>query len=65
MKPGNKLKRQSTHAHYTYKTKDDFLRWWREQDALKKQAAEEELIQADRAISLALMVWTDDGGPPA
>ena len=58
----NKLKRQATHVHYTYKTKDDFLRWWREQDARKKQAAEEQITQDDRAISRALMVWADDGG---
>jgi hypothetical protein len=59
-----KMKRQAIPANYTYKTADDFMRWWREQDALKKQAAEEQIKQAKRAISQALMVWADDGGAP-
>ncbi|MCI0574859.1 MAG: hypothetical protein L0332_31330 [Chloroflexi bacterium] len=65
MEPGNELKQQATHTRRTYKIKDDFLRWWREQDALKKKAAEEQITQADRAISPVVMVWADDGGPTA
>jgi streptomycin 6-kinase len=62
MKSGDKMKRPAIPDNYTYKTTDDFMRWWREQGALKKQAAEERIIQAEHAISLALMVWADDGG---
>lgn len=42
MKPEEKAKKQLPAAGYTHKTKDDFLRWLREKEALKKQAAEEE-----------------------
>lgn len=62
MKPEDKSKRQATQARRTYKTKDDFLRWLRKQNALKKQAAEEQIRQADPVIARALMVWADDGG---
>ncbi len=58
MKPNDVLKRSATPIRRTYKTKDDFLRWWREQDLLKKQAVEEQI----NSISQALMVWADDGG---
>lgn len=64
MKPVNKLK-QPQPARRTHKTKDDFLRWLRKQKDLKKQAGEEKFTQAARATSRALMVWADDGGPPA
>jgi hypothetical protein len=62
MKPEDKSKRQAAQARHTYKTKEDFLRWLREKDAGKKQAAQEEAPQADSANSRALMVWADDGG---
>ena len=42
MKPEEKAKKQSLPARYTPKTKDDFLRWLREKEALKKQTNEEE-----------------------
>ena len=63
-KSGTKVKRQAPNAHRTYKTKtkDDFMRWWREQDAGKKQAVEEQSAQAARERAWALMVWADDGG---
>lgn len=64
MKPVNKLK-QPQPARRTHKTKDDFLQWLRKRDALKNQAAEEQKTKAARAASRALMVWADDGGPPA
>lgn len=53
MKAKRKPKQQSTNVRQNQKTKEDFMRWWREQDARKKQAA---------AHSRALMVWADDGG---
>lgn len=62
MNPKDKLKRKTAQVRRTYKTKDDFLRWLRKRDALKKQLAEEQIRQADRAILLALMMWADDGG---
>jgi hypothetical protein len=62
MKPEDKSKRQTAQARRTYKTKDDFLRWLRKQNDLKKQAVEEQIWQADPAITWALMVWADDGG---
>lgn len=42
-KSDTKLKRQDPTARRVYKTKttEDFMRWWREQNAHKKQAAEE------------------------
>jgi hypothetical protein len=62
MNSGHKMKRPLMPANYTYKTADDFIRWRREQDALKKQMAEEQIKQAEHVISQALMVWADDGG---
>jgi hypothetical protein len=62
MKPKSKLKRQVPNVHYTYKTKDDFMRWWREQDARKRQVAQEKIAQVASAHSRALMIWADDGG---
>ena len=64
MKPEDTSKRQTAQLRHTYKikTKDDFLRWLREKNALNKKVAEEQIAQADRAISKALMVWADDGG---
>ncbi|GJM40061.1 MAG: hypothetical protein DHS20C20_03430 [Ardenticatenaceae bacterium] len=47
MKPVNKPK-QTTDPDYTYKTKDDFLRWLRKREALKKQAAKEQLSPPKR-----------------
>lgn len=61
MKPGMNLKWRTARARRPYKTKDDFLRWWREQELLKKQVAEEQI----NALSQALMVWADDGGTAA
>jgi hypothetical protein len=40
MKQVNKPKK-GTETNRTHKTKDDFLRWLRKQEALKKQAAKE------------------------
>ena len=40
MKSVNKPK-QGTDTRRTHKTKDDFLRWLRKKEALKKQAAKE------------------------
>ena len=62
MGPGNKSKRRALPANYIYKTAGDVLRWRRAQDALKKQVAEEKIVQSDRVIVMALMVWEDDGG---
>jgi len=38
------------------------LRWLREKDGGKGQAAEEHSVPADRVTSRALMDWADDGG---
>lgn len=42
MKPEEKAKKQPLPDRYTHKTTDDFLRWLREKEALKKQSSEEE-----------------------
>jgi hypothetical protein len=42
MKKENKPNGHAAPVRRTYKTKDDFLRWLREQELLKKQAAEKE-----------------------
>ena len=66
MTSGKKLKRQAVSASYIKETAADFMRWCRERDTLKKQAAVEEAITlANKAISRALMVWADDGGAAA
>ena len=62
MKPMDKSNRVAAQARQTYKTKDDFLRWLREKNARQKRLGQEEITQAGRAISQALMVWADDGG---
>lgn len=62
MKPEDKSKRQTVRRHRTYKTKDDFLRWLRKQEAIKKRVQENPSNQAEQSISQALMVWADDGG---
>jgi hypothetical protein len=62
MRPEPKSNRDGTQARRTYKTKDDFLRWLSEKDTRKQPVAQKESKQAYRAISLALMVWADDGG---
>jgi len=62
MRPEDKSKREAGQSRRTYKTKDDFLRWLREKNARQEQQTQEEIHQADRAISKALMVWDDDGG---
>lgn len=62
MKPMDKSNRDAAQARHPYKTKDDFLRWLREKNARQKQLAQDEITQAGRAISRALMVWADDGG---
>ena len=56
--PENKLKRQTAHIRYTYKSKDGFGRWWQEQERLRQQGDEEQM----NIILRALMVWADDGG---
>lgn len=65
MRPENEPKRKTIQRRQTYKTKDDFMRWLKKQDAFKKQAAEEQIRQTDPATSRALMVWADDGGRAA
>ncbi len=62
MKPADKSKRGAAQARQPYKTKDDFLRWLREKNARQKRLAQEEITQAGRATSRALMVRADDGG---
>lgn len=62
MKPEDKLKRQPAQARRHYKTKEDFLRWLRKREALKKQAVKEQNTQAASEMARALMVWGDDGG---
>lgn len=62
MKSASKLNQPDGSARRTYKTKEDFLRWLREKDRGKGQAAEEKGVPADRANSRALMDWADDGG---
>ncbi len=65
MKLRDKSKRETIQGRSTYKTKEDFLHWLRKKTALKKQAEEEQIRQADPAIAWALMVWADDGGQGA
>lgn len=60
MQPNN-LKWQAVYSHRPYKTKDDFLGLWREQDLLQKQPAEEQI----NAIVQALKSWDDGGGVSA
>ncbi|MCB8972610.1 MAG: hypothetical protein H6654_03560 [Ardenticatenaceae bacterium] len=66
MKPKYKLKRKNTHIHHTHNTKDDFVddfkRWLRKKQALKKQPAEKQIANTSYDIAQALMVWADDGG---
>jgi hypothetical protein len=47
MKPVNKPK-QAAATNPTHKTKDDFLRWLRKKEALKKQAAKEPITLPKR-----------------
>jgi hypothetical protein len=54
------MEQSIAHAHYTYKTKEDFLRWLKEKKALKQQAEDKVNLLADQE---AIMVWADDGGP--
>lgn len=61
MKLGKKLIRETPNDRRNYKTVEDFMRWWRDQDTRKKQVAEDLSI---RSHSQALMVWADDGGAP-
>ncbi|MFZ0545049.1 MAG: hypothetical protein WAM60_06410 [Candidatus Promineifilaceae bacterium] len=66
MKPGDKRKPQATPRRQTpRKTKDDFLRWLEKRRALEKLEAEEKMAKAAQEMKQALMVWVDDGGPPA
>ena len=62
MKPVGNLTRKSAQVRRSNKTKEDFLRWLREKGARQKRLGQEEITQADRPISQALMVWADDGG---
>ncbi len=64
MKPWTKIKGQAVNIRRALKIEDNFWRWWQEQGALKeKGAVVEQLIQAKRAPTPALMTWADDGGP--
>jgi hypothetical protein len=65
MKPVGKLLQKSAQVRRSFKTKEDFLRWLREENARQKRLAQEEITQANRATSQALMVWADDGGTTA
>jgi hypothetical protein len=67
MKPMNKkLKLHSVHPRQPRKTKDDFLRWLKKRRALEKLETEEQMAETDnKEMKQALMVWVDDGGPPA
>jgi hypothetical protein len=65
MKPVGKLLQKSAQVRRSFKTKEDFLRWLREKNARQKRLAQEEITQANRATSQALMVWADDGGTTA
>lgn len=47
------------------KTKADFLRRLKKRRALKKLEAEEKMDEEAQEMKQALMVWVDDGGPPA
>lgn len=64
MKSKSKTEQQIPTFRRTHKTKEGFMRWWREQNARKskKQVAKEKSTQVDSAHSQALMVWADDGG---
>jgi hypothetical protein len=65
MKPPNKLKPKDARRRRPKKTKEDFLRWLKERRALEKLEAEEKMTKAAQEMKKALMVWVDDGGPPA
>ena len=65
MKPVDKSNRDAARARQSFKTKDDFLRWLRKNNPRQKRLAQDEVTQADYAISQALMVWADDGGTTA
>jgi hypothetical protein len=58
------MRAKLTDANYVHKTAADLMRWWQEQDALKKKAAAEQGAQSIREMMKALMAWEDDGGPP-
>lgn len=60
----NNLKQRRIPADYIYKTVEDLMRWWKEQDLLKQQGAAEQSTQSARELAQALMAWEDDGGPP-
>jgi hypothetical protein len=47
------------------KTNADFMRWLKKRRALEKLEAAEETAEATKEMKEALMVWVDDGGPPA
>jgi len=55
MKLWNKIKNQAV------KVKDNFWRWWKNQDTFKEKGPGEQTIKEERAASL--MAWADDGGP--
>ena len=64
MKPENKINGQGLNIRPALKIDNDFWRWWKEQGALKeKGAVVEQISQAKRAPTPALMAWADDGGP--
>lgn len=56
------MKRRRVYAHRTLKMREDFLHWLRHKRALRQQEATRQSGPTDRASSLALMVWADDGG---
>lgn len=65
MKSGKKTNQSGVPAHRrTYKTREDFLRWRRQQIALKKQAGHKNApaVSPQAEALMALMTWVDDGG---
>ncbi len=62
MKLEDTAKQRAAQKNHVYKTRNDFLRWLRQQDTLKQQAARKQVNHATYATWLALMVWADEGG---
>ena len=58
----NTAKQRAAQKNHVYKTRNDFLRWLRQQDTHKQQVAGKHANHAAYATWLALMVWADEGG---
>jgi hypothetical protein len=59
------MNRDAAQVRQPYKTKNESLRWLRKKNARQNRLAQEEITQANRATSQALLVWGDDGGTTA